>query len=233
MIFKSVIRSSIVAAGISLTLSTAPALAGTVGSMTLDITGGCFSYGANGAGGCDNDPNNGYIEYATGSYAFTDTLNGDFQQDYKYHATIDFSAGSINYNNERIFNTLSELQGEELWLLASSFVTTVIGSSATGEGSFTGTIEPPLVPFVLGPYTVSWEYPEDSNTGEFKAWSENDLNNLSLLLFEKGLPEETNFDLKITFTASSTVPEPATLALIGLGILSIGAVNRRRKMQNA
>jgi len=54
-------------------LVAAPATAGIKGQMILDLTEGCFSYGAAGAPGCSN-PDTAFKEYATGKYKFVDTL---------------------------------------------------------------------------------------------------------------------------------------------------------------
>lgn len=46
-----------------------------------------------------------------------------------------------------------------------------------------------------------------------------------MALFGSALPSDVNFNLNLTLNA---IPEPVTLALVGLGILGMTAVGRRR-----
>ncbi|WP_300088791.1 hypothetical protein [uncultured Nitrosomonas sp.] len=73
MNLKSGIKYGTAVAGIVLGLSISSAHAGIADSMVLDITGGCFSYGATGATGCGNTDSS-KLEYATGSFTFNNTL---------------------------------------------------------------------------------------------------------------------------------------------------------------
>ncbi|SFU57940.1 PEP-CTERM protein-sorting domain-containing protein [Nitrosomonas eutropha] len=86
----------------------------------------------------------------------------------------------------------------------------------------------------MGPYTTSWSYAVDSGstetdiTGSFEAWSTNNLNPVSQLLFNQDLPTiPVNYTLSVALNAVS-VPEPTMIALIGLGILGIGTAQRRK-----
>ncbi|KXK50783.1 PEP-CTERM sorting domain-containing protein [Nitrosomonas europaea] len=248
MDFKSGIKHGVAITGIILGLSITPAQAGVAGSMVLDITGGCFSYGANGTTGCgisDGSPDAaGAKEYATGSFTFNNTLSGiSNPAAYAYQASVSLYAEAppdnpvISFDDTRSksFATLADLQSDPLWNTAYAFVTAVL--AADTNGSFTATIPTPPAP----PGTTveaSWNYTLSNltpgpgstpayATGEFKAWSTDDLNGLSLVLLgQKPLPASpVNFSLNV---ALSAIPEPATIALIGLGILGMGAAQRRK-----
>lgn len=248
MDFKSGIKHGVAITGIILGLSITPAQAGVAGSMVLDITGGCFSYGANGTTGCgisDGSPDAaGAKEYATGSFTFSNTLSGiSNPAAYAYQASVSLYAEAppdnpvISFYDTRSksFATLADLQSDPLWNTAYAFVTAVLANT---NGSFTATIPTPPAP----PGTTveaSWNYTLSNltpgpgstpayATGEFEAWSKDDLNGLALILFgpEQPLPTSpVNFSLTV---ALSAIPEPATIALIGLGILGMGAAQRRK-----
>lgn len=239
MNLKSGTRNLIIITGAIWGLSTSPVQAGVVGSMTLDITSGCFSYGATGAAGCGNTDTS-KLEYAKGSFTFNNTLSGiSNPETYTYQATVTLHAeapdnASITFDDtqSRSFVSLAALQADPLWPLANSFVTAVI---ANPTGSFSATI--PATP-PMGPFTTSWDYTTNagstlaSATGSFEAWSGDNLNGVSQLLFgQQDLPAiPVNFSLNVTLEALS-VPEPAMIALIGLGILGIG-ITRRRKIHS-
>jgi len=245
MDFKSGIKHGVAITGIILGLSITPAQAGVAGSMVLDITGGCFSYGAGGATDCgisDELKGIGVKEYATGSFTFNNTLSGiSNPAAYAYQAFVslqaeipDNPATLFDDTRSKTFATLADLQSDPLWNTAYAFVTAVL--AADTNGSFTATIPTPPAP----PGTTveaSWNYTLSNltlgpgstpayATGEFKAWSGDDLNGISQLLFGQNLPAiPVNFSLKV---ALSAIPEPATIALIGLGILGMGAAQRRK-----
>ncbi|WP_300285038.1 PEP-CTERM sorting domain-containing protein [Nitrosomonas sp.] len=230
MNLKSGIKYGTAVAGIVLGLSISSAHAGIAGSMVLDITGGCFSYGATGATGCGNTDSS-KLEYATGSFIFNNTLSGiSNPATYAYLASVSLHATDPNniaapFNDTRSksFATLGDLQSDPLWNTAYTFVNAVLANPA---GSFTATLPP------LGPLTASWNYTADPGstpahaTGSLTAWSSNDLNGLAQLLFNQALPASpVNFSLNVTLSA---IPEPATIALIGLGILGMGTIQRRK-----
>lgn len=232
MNLKSKTRNLMVLTGAIWGLSTSPVQAGVAGAMTLNITGGCFSYGATGAAGCGNTDTS-KLEYAKGSFTFSNSLSGiGNPATYAYQATVTLHAtdpdnASIIFDDarSRSFDSLTALQADPLWSLAYGFVSTVIDNPT---GSFLASI--PTSP--MGPFTVSWNYTTDpgstlaSATGSFEAWSGDNLNGVSQFLFGRDLPAiPVDFDLKVTLAA---VPEPAMIALIGLGLLGIG-ITRRRK----
>jgi len=238
MNLKSGTRNLIIITGAIWGLSASPVQAGVVGSMTLDITNSCFSYGATGAAGCGNTDTS-KLEYAKGSFTFNNTLSGiSNPETYAYQATVTLHAeatddASITFDDarSRSFASLAALQADPLWPLANSFVTTVM---ANPTGSFSAAI--PATP-PMGPFTVSWDYTTDTGstpvnaTGLFEAWSGDNLNGVSQFLFGRDLPAiPVNFSLNVTLAALS-VPEPAMIALIGLGILGIG-ITRRRKIHS-
>lgn len=243
MDFKSGIKHGVAITGIILGLSATSAQAGIAGSMVLDITGGCFSYGASGAMGCNINESlsdvSGAREYATGSFTFNNTLSGIVNPAaYAYQASVSLHAEdpdnpAISFDNTRLktFATLADLQSDPLWNTAYAFVTTVLMNQPTG--SFTATIPTPPGTTV----EASWSYTLNNltpgpgstpayATGTFEAWSSDDLNGISQLLFGQNLPTiPVNFSLNV---ALSAIPEPATIALIGLGILGMGAAQRRK-----
>lgn len=235
MNLKSGIKNLFIISGAVWGLSVAPAQAGVVGAITLGITNGCFSYGAGGATGCGNTDTS-KLEYATGNFAFSNTLSGiPNPETYAYQAAISLSATaqadpSITFGDSRSksFDSLADLTSDPLWSTAFSFVNAVM---ANPSGSFSATI--PTSP-AMGPYTVSWDYTADTGatptnaTGLFTAWSEDDLNGLSNIFLGQNLPPvPVGFTLNVSL-AAVTVPEPAMLALIGLGVLGIGMTRRRK-----
>lgn len=224
----SIIKSGITMAGIFFGLSVAPAQAGIAGSMTLDITGGCFAYGGTGCGNTDTSR----LEYAAGAFTFNNTLSGISNPTvYAYQAFISLHAetpgnpaASFDDTQSKSFATLADLTSDPLWGTANSFVNAVLASPS---GSFTATIPP-----AIGPFTASWNYLSNpgstltSATGTFEAWSSDNLNGLSQFLFGQALPvSPVNFTLSIALNA---IPEPATIALITLGILGIRVTQKRK-----
>jgi len=235
MRLKSGIKHSVAITGIILGLSVTSAQAGVAGSMVLDITGGCFSYGANGATGCeisDDLKNAGVKEYATGFFEFSNTLSGiSNPAAYAYLASVslhaeapDNSAISFEDTRSKTFATLGDLQSDPSSNTAFDFVTAVLAST---DGTFTTTIPP-----TFATAAVSWSYEPDSGatsayaTGTFEAWSSDNLNGISQLLFGQNLPTiPVDFSLSVALNA---IPEPATIALIGLGILGMRTAQRRK-----
>ena len=235
MNLKSGIKNLFIISGAVWGLSVAPAQAGVVGAITLGITNGCFSYGAGGATGCGNTDTS-KLEYATGNFAFSNTLSGISNPGaYAYQAAITLHAEAPNNpllvldgSRSKSFDSLADLTSDPLWSTAFSFVNAVM---ANPSGSFSATI--PTSP-AMGPYTVSWDYTADTGatptnaTGLFTAWSEDDLNGLSNIFLGQNLPPvPVGFTLNVSL-AAVTVPEPAMLALIGLGVLGIGMTRRRK-----
>lgn len=243
MNLKSGIKYGTIMAGIALGLSISSAHAGIAGSMILDMTGGCFSYGASGATGCNiSGGSTGTAvakEYATGSFTFNNTLSGiSNPAAYAYQASVslhaedpDNAAVSFEDTRSKTFSTLADLTSHPLWGTARDFVLSVFSNPS---GSFTATI-PAMPPMpAMGSFTVFWNYmlnPESTPTdaiGSFEAWSTDDLNGLSLALLDRQLPNNpVNFTMNIRLDAIS-VPEPTMIALIGLGILGMGAAQRRK-----
>ncbi len=229
MDLRITIRNGISAAGICLGLSMAPAQAGTAGSIALDITGGCFAYGGTGCGNTDTSR----LEYANGSFEFHNNLLViSNPATYAYQAAISLHAEapgpgnttlSFDYAPSRTFASLANLTPDPLWGMAYSFVNTVLSLPA---GSFTATIPP-----AMGPFTASWNYLPNpgstpiSATGTFEAWSGDNLNGLSQLLFNQPLPASpVSFTLSV---ALNVIPEPAMIALTGLGMLGMGVIRKR------
>ncbi len=226
MSLKSKLKQVFVITGISVAaLVATPATAAPM--ISLDITGGCFSYGAGAAGatGCGNTDSN-HKEYATGSFVFTNTLSAVFDpltDDGAFSASANLSAtnGTTNFNDSRseMFSSLLGLQTHPLWGPASGLVFAIGASPVTGS-----------LPASFG-IDFGWENvlnPASTPTntfGTFKFFSDDDLNGLSQTLFGRPLPFS-----EVTFSADARlalVPEPITLALLGLGLFSMVALRRR------
>jgi len=244
MNFKSGIKYGVAITGIILGLSATSAQAGVAGSMILDITGGCFSYGSS-TTDCrisNGSPDAaGAIEYAAGSFTFNNTLSGisnpaayAYQASVSLHAEAPGTTISFDDTRSKTFATLADLTSHPLWETARDFVLSVFNSPS--GGSFTATI-PAMPPApAMGPFTVFWNSmldpePTPTNaTGSFEAWSTNDLSGLSLALLGRPLPNNpVNFIMNVRLDAIS-IPEPAMIALIGLGILGMGAAQRRKAL---
>lgn len=96
MNFKSKIERVGIIAGVMMGLLVVnPATASVVGSMSLDITGGCFSTDGVDCGNTDDTRQ----AYATGNFSFTDTLlsayggtTGLAQQSFSYTGIVDMEA---------------------------------------------------------------------------------------------------------------------------------------------
>ena len=228
MNLKDRIKNLVIITGVIWGVSISSAQADVVGSMTLDITSGCFSYGASGATGCGNTDTS-KLEYTTGLFTFNNTLSGiSDPAAYAYQASISLHAEAPNnatITREESFATLADLTSDPLWLPAHNFVNAVFANST---GSFTTTLPP------FGPLTAFWNYTTDPGssltnaTGSFEAWSTDNLNPVSQFLFNRGLPTSpVNFTLNVALNAIS-IPEPAMLTLIGLGFLGIGVVRKRK-----
>ncbi len=196
--------------------------------ISLDITGGCFSFGAAGATGCGNTDLN-HKEYATGSFVFTNTLSAAFDpltDDGAFDAFANLSATNgnpaddFNDTRSRSFPTFAALTSDPLWGLASGLV------FAIGTNPIMGSL-----PASFG-VDFAWENVLDpastpTNTfGTFKFFSDDNLNGLSQTLFGRPLPLS-----EVDFTAEarlSLVPEPITLAILGSGLLSMYVLRRRK-----
>ncbi|MCC6161690.1 MAG: PEP-CTERM sorting domain-containing protein [Nitrosomonas sp.] len=182
----------------------------------LNISGGCFSYGAAGATGCGNTDTS-RKEYAKGSYTLTNTIPGapSTYSTYSYDASAALNAinptnnTSFSSNQSKYFATNTALAADPVFGPAFAFVNTIPTQLGTE--------------FTLPLNTISWKFNSDNT---FEAWSGSDLQPLSQFLLGSKLPlSPVTFNLNIRFDA---VPEPTTLALIGLGILGISVAQKRK-----
>lgn len=218
MNLKSKIKYSAAAAGIMLGMSMSSAHAGVAGSIVLNISGGCFSYGATtlGATGCGNTDTS-RKEYAKGSYTLTNTIPGAplTYSTYSYDASAALNAINptnntpFTSNQSKYFATNTALAADSVFGPAFAFVNTIPTQLGTE--------------FTLPLNTISWKFNSDNT---FEAWSSSDQQPLSQFLLGRALPSsQVAFNLNIRFDA---VPEPTTLALIGLGILGISVAQKRK-----
>ncbi len=230
MNLKFRIRMTTAITGMILGLAMAPARADLVGSMVLDITGGCFSYGANGATGCGNT-NASNKEYAQGSFTFSNSITGmpASAAGYSYETSVTLSATNpitgtpFSDSQPGSFVSLNNLLTDPMFGSAWALV---LGTISTGSFSAGG-----VTAAILSGYTPDGTIPDSAN-GTFAAWSTSDQQLLSQFLLGRALPfNAVDFTWKVTFdaySADSTVSEPAMIALIGLGILGMGAAQRRK-----
>jgi len=247
MNFKSKIKQAgILASAIMGLLAVTPATANLVGSTTLSLTDGCFSYGAagEGAGGCNNININN-LAYATGKFEFNDTLLSVYGgpaslalQPFSYEGIVTMQANAPGHllasfvGESQSWADWASMSSDPMMILGLSLFQTVI-SNPNGPPhsiSFDFTALPGGQAFTLH-WVLSGVVSNAAHiTGDFTAWSEQDLNWLSQLFFQQSLPAEANFAAQISLNAStSMIPEPVSLALVGLGIFGMGVTHRRRK----
>lgn len=232
MIFKSKFQFVLITFITFGFLITPPVHSGVIGTVSLEITGGCFSFGVSGAMGCGNlDPN--HKEFATGSFVFTNTLSAAFDpsiQDASFDALASLQAtnGTTDFSDShsKSFPSFATLISDPRWGMASGLVfafgsSPVSGSLPSSFGidlSWINTIDPTSTPTNI--------------FGTFSIFSNDNLNGLSQALFGQNLPfSEVVFTSSASLTAFTTaVPEPALLTLIGIGLLGIYALPHRRRV---
>ncbi len=207
------------------TFGAAPAaMAIIIGSATLDITQGAFSYYSQAA--VDNTP----YELVTGDFAYTNTLPADINASYHYQgsATVNVNGGASGAG--QTFSRSKDFGYTSL----NSIMVTPDGQAALGlvnmfAGATTGSS-------TFGGYQFSWNYTITSPTstggsGNFSLWSMVDYSgnaNPGGLVF----PATASFNAHMAFNASSkvnSVPEPGTLWLMGLGLLAVAGLRGKTK----
>lgn len=56
-----------------------------------------------------------------------------------------------------------------------------------------------------------------------------DMTDIDKIVFGANIDDHLNFDTELDFFETTSIPEPASVALIGAGLMGLGAVTRRRK----
>lgn len=214
-------------------LITPPVHSGVIGTVSLEITGGCFSFGVGGATGCGN-LNTDHKAFATGNFVFTNTLSAAFNpstQDASFDALASLQAtnGTTNFSDShsKSFPSFDTLISDPRWGMASGLVFAFGSSPDSGS-----------LPLSFG-IDLSWRInkidPTSTPTnifGTFSIFSNDNLNDLSQVLFGQDLPlSEVMFTSSASLTAFTTaIPEPALLTLIGIGLLGIYVLPHRRRV---
>lgn len=207
-------------------------------ALKIDIAG-CLSVISSGSE-CGNNPATGADNtiFASGTFKLWDFMGvsapGTLSSlpESKYFASTEVKAKSRTSgteffdNKNKLFDSKSELTTHPDWLPALTvFQTVVSGGPLASPGV--------LIAFAVQDITTIGDLTE----GTFTAWSEStidilnsedDLNGLSQSLFKRDLPTAGN---EIDFTASaqlSAIPEPVSLALLGLGVAAMASIRRKK-----
>ncbi|MCB1965435.1 MAG: PEP-CTERM sorting domain-containing protein [Candidatus Accumulibacter sp.] len=228
MNFKSVVGRAFAVAGLAAgLLASAPATAGVKGQMILDLTDGCF---ATTGPGCGQLPQ-GALAYGAGQFHFTDTLlsvyggtAGLATQQFKYFGEIEMNAGSTSsnvapfYADSASWPNYAALSADPVMQFGFGILQAMFAQGNSGVL--------PLDPT----HTIFYDLtntsgPDNDYMGDFAAWSFDDFNDVSLALFGQPLPADAFFNIHVQLTA---IPEPASMALVGLGLLGLGVLRRRK-----
>ncbi len=239
MNIKSQIKNILLAASITMGLTTTSAMANIAGFMSLELDG-CFSSNANTAV-CGPHENNAAV-FATGTAAFNESLLSRFggtaglaTQPFSYTGLGELLVGTgpgaplLPFADVmRTWDDYAALSSDPNLMLGFAILNQIANhpNDASSSFSFDLTSNPG------DEFSIFWSITNivtngTVTTGDWKAWS-NDilpLNGLSIALFGSALPSDVNFNLNLTLNA---IPEPVTLALVGLGVLGMTAVGRRR-----
>ncbi len=151
----------------------------------------------------------GYTYWCNGAAGYTGSPNIGIQPNYNALATLTKVGGG----------TFSLLSID----LASVYTASQLG--AAGSVLFTGDL------FGGGTVTqtLTWAAPSGSPTNQTNLLNSN-WNNLVDVYFSQPLPYFQFDNVVLDGTASSTVPEPATMTLLATGLAGMAAARRRKKL---
>lgn len=239
MNIKYQIKNLLLATSITIGLSATTAMANVVGFMSLELDG-CFSSNANTAV-CGPHENNAAV-FATGTAVFNESLLS------KFGGTAGLATHPFSYAGfgellvgtgpgaplapfadvNRTWADYTALSSDPNLMLGFAILNQI--ANHPNDASSFWVFD--LTPNPGDEFSIFWSITNivtngTVTTGDWKAWS-NDvipLNGLSFALFGTTLPNDVNFNLNLTLNA---IPEPITLALIGLGVLGMTTVGRRR-----
>ncbi len=239
MNIKYQIKNLLLATSITIGLSATSAMANVVGFMSLELDG-CFSSNANTAV-CGPHENNAAV-FAAGTAVFNESLLSRFggtaglaTQPFSYAGVGELLVGTgpgaplapfADVN--RTWADYTALSNDPNLMLGFAILNQIAAHPNDASSSFTFD----LTPNPGDEFSIFWSITNivtngSVTTGDWKAWSDDvlPLNGLSMALFGSALPSDVNFNLNLTLNA---IPEPVTLALVGLGVLGMTAVGRRR-----
>lgn len=241
MNLKYQIKNLLLATSVTMGLSATPVMANVVGFMGLALDG-CFSSNATTA--VCGAHENGAAAFATGTAVFDESLLSRFggtaglaTQPFSYAGFGELLVGTGPgaplapfADVTRTWADYTALSNDPNLMLGFAILNQIANHPNDINSSFDFDLD--MVPNSGDEFSIFWSIENiltngSVTTGDWKAWS-NDvipLNGLSMALFGSQLPNGVNFDLNLTLNA---IPEPVTLALIGLGVLGMTAVGRRR-----
>ena len=234
MNLKSNFSKALAVAGLAAgVMAATPAIAGFKGAMNLDLTNGCFATSTDQCGARPEQTPGGLqsMAYATGQFHLTDTLlsvyggtAGLSTQPFSYTGVVDMNAGSTELNVTNFFDAAmawpnyTALSSDPIMQFGFGLLQAI---TLQGNNGVLPLDPSHTVFYALTGVTGS----QADNMGSFAAWSFNNFNDVSQALFGQDLPADAYFNIHVNLTA---IPEPASMALVGLGLLGLGAMCRRK-----
>ncbi len=239
MNIKYQIKNLLLVTSITIGLSATSAMANVVGFMSLELDG-CFSSNATTAV-CGAHENNAAV-FATGTAVFDESLLSRFggtaglaTKPFSYEGIGELLVGTGPGAPLAPFADITRTWADYTTLSSDPNLMigfAILNQIAAHPNDANSRFDFDLTPNPGDEFSIFWSITNvitngSVTTGDWKAWS-NDvlpLNGLSMALFGSSLPSDINFNLNLALNA---IPEPVTLALIGLGVLGMVTVGRRR-----